>query len=385
LEKLTFFGKLKKKFLENFMKTDLINKEELIEHYKKSKSALKTGKIFDLSGPTVLKIIRSFNVSTHRESKNYTDEYIISKYYELGTAEKTSIELGVSDQRVIEVLDRNNIERKKLKHIEVGNVYHKLTVLEFVGYRGPGGGKKNKVFLCQCECGGTREVVSNKLTSTKKAIKDCGCGYKKIHEEWELGRQEKIRNKQLRLDGIEENKRKRELEKLNKKPLIHSKYIPGLKKDRLTILSVAGTGYDKKLTVQCECGTIKTINGIHLFKLIQSCGCLRKEKSYRNGLFIGNDKEKELMYARYKNMKRRCYNEKNHNYPYYGGRGISICDRWMEPNGMGFVNFCEDMGQRPSSEYSIDRINNDGNYEPSNCKWSTNSEQVRNQRRYKTN
>jgi hypothetical protein len=91
------------------------------------------------------------------------------------------------------------------------------------------------------------------------------------------------------------------------------------------------------------------------------------------------------MYARYKNMKRRCYRKENDNYYLYGGRGIIVCDRWLESNGQGFVNFCMDMGERPGSEYSIDRINPDGNYEPSNCRWATASEQSKNQRRWKTN
>jgi hypothetical protein len=367
------------------IKTNRIDKEKLIECYKKNGNAVKTGLEFGVSSPTVLKIVRSHNVPVIGELKRYTDKFIISKYYELGTVEKTGKELGIGDERVIDVLDRNNVERKKLKHIEVGSVYHKLTVLEFVGYRVTSGGEKNRVFLCKCECGGTREVVSNKLTATKKPTKDCGCGFIKKQEDWELSRQEKIRSKQLRLDRIEENKRKREQEKLNKKSPTPSKYIPGLKKDRLTILSVEGTGHNKKLTVQCECGTIKTMNGVDSFKSTQSCGCLQKERSYRNGLFTNNDKEKELMYARYKNMKRRCYNEKSDNYYLYGGRGIIVCDRWLESNGLGFVNFCMDMGERPGSEYSIDRINPDGNYEPSNCRWATPSVQAKNQRRWKTN
>jgi hypothetical protein len=61
-------------------------------------------------------------------------------------------------------------------------------------------------------------------------------------------------------------------------------------------------------------------------------------------------------------------------------RGITVCDRWMEPNGWGFVNFCQDMGPRPGLEYSIDRIDNDGNYDPSNCQWATAKEQVHNRR-----
>jgi len=69
-------------------------------------------------------------------------------------------------------------------------------------------------------------------------------------------------------------------------------------------------------------------------------------------------------------LKSRCNNPKVRNYNRYGGRGIKVCDRWNE-----FENFLEDMGLRPSPNHSIDRINNDGNYEPGNCKWSDRAQQ----------
>ena len=77
-------------------------------------------------------------------------------------------------------------------------------------------------------------------------------------------------------------------------------------------------------------------------------------------------------------MKRRCYVEKAHNYKYYGGRGIKVCDRWLGDDG--FKNFLKDMGERPKGT-TLDRINNNGNYEPINCKWSTISEQNKNRRK----
>jgi hypothetical protein len=76
-----------------------------------------------------------------------------------------------------------------------------------------------------------------------------------------------------------------------------------------------------------------------------------------------------------KHMIQRCYNPNNPKYPRYGGRGITVCDRWLGDNGLR--NFIEDMGQPPEG-LSLDRIDNDGNYEPANCKWSTSSEQSNN-------
>ena len=74
----------------------------------------------------------------------------------------------------------------------------------------------------------------------------------------------------------------------------------------------------------------------------------------------------------------RCYNPKSEAYADYGGRGITVCDRWRGANGL--KHFIEDMGRRPSSAHSVDRVDNDGNYEPSNCRWATAKEQCRNRR-----
>ena len=89
----------------------------------------------------------------------------------------------------------------------------------------------------------------------------------------------------------------------------------------------------------------------------------------------GSSEEPE--YLVWSDMKSRCHNQNHHAYKNYGGRGIEVCERWR----ISFVAFLADMGKRPSEDHSIDRFpNNDGNYEPGNCRWGTNEQQLRNQR-----
>jgi len=124
---------------------------------------------------------------------------------------------------------------------------------------------------------------------------------------------------------------------------------------------------------RCDCGCVKEIN---IYKLLngntQSCGCLRRElvtkKNYRHGLDGGPEHRSWQM------MLSRCRNPKFPKYYAYGARGISVCDRWLS-----FKNFFADMGPRASGT-TLERIDNFGNYEPTNCKWSGAQEQQRNKR-----
>jgi hypothetical protein len=124
---------------------------------------------------------------------------------------------------------------------------------------------------------------------------------------------------------------------------------------------------------QCDCGDFTLVSNKSLSCGTQSCGCLQRDKVSK--LFTTHSKSRSAEYYAWQNMIQRCYNEKHPDYKNYGGRGITVCERWLT----SFENFYADMGPRPTPEHSIDRYpDNDGNYEKSNCRWATRSEQRRN-------
>lgn len=155
------------------------------------------------------------------------------------------------------------------------------------------------------------------------------------------------------------------------------KDITGQKIGRLTVIEDTGKRNETNVVwkCQCDCGNFIETSSRNLGRNTFSCGCLQKERVTKHG--NRTRKNTSSTYNSWHSMKNRCLNPKTPNYKEYGGRGIMVCERWIV-----FENFLADMGERPEGK-TLDRIHNDGHYEPSNCKWSTPKEQANNRRNTK--
>ena len=156
----------------------------------------------------------------------------------------------------------------------------------------------------------------------------------------------------------------------------HSPVAPGQVFGRLTVISRdIKRGKIWYWICRCECGTKKAIRSDCLRDgASKSCGCLRHELHLAKITTHGG--KGSLAYGSWMSMRRRCLDASSKDFFRYGGNGVTVCERWKE-----FANFLADMGERPSRKHTLDRFpNNEGNYEPGNCRWATWPEQQSNKR-----
>lgn len=218
-------------------------------------------------------------------------------------------------------------------------------------------GKKRTAWLCRCDCGRSVVAQSNNLRSGN--TQSCGCTRPEVNRQMWRDHREKMKTPYQLID------------------------ITGMRFGFLLALSLVKTATpEEPRTIwlfRCDCGDLIErdswpVRAGHT----RSCGCASAKLVSIANATHGHARvgKKSSEYISWISMRKRCTDPKHDAYCYYGGRGIRVCDEWMND----FARFISDMGLKPTPKHTIDRKENDGNYEPGNCRWATHKEQIANRR-----
>lgn len=227
------------------------------------------------------------------------------------------------------------VEQGVTRSIAIGERFGRLTVAGNVEVRANG----KKYVACACDCGGSKAVSASQLRSGR--TQSCGCLQRESQE------------------------------KVHPTPI-------GQRFGKLVVLGKAGShSSGRMVAAQCDCGnfTVANINNMRNGHT-KSCGCMKAaggERSVKHG--HSRKKGFNRTYSIYRDMRTRCENPKYREFHLYGGRGITVCERWRQ----GYEFFLADMGERPPG-MSLERERVNEGYSPDNCKWATDEEQANNKR-----